>query len=256
MKIINMFQISNLSRGTLIRIDDIAENMNWRLMDKCEKLFHKYKIKPLLGVVPKNQDPNLLKFPKEKDFWNRVRNWQAKDWEISMHGYSHDYVTDTQKKDFLKLGGKSEFYGVSLEDQIQKIKKGLEIFNQNGVRVRSFFAPNHTYDLNTFRALKECKIKIVVDGYGIQPYHEYNLIFIPQLFYRLFLLPFSFQTTQLHINEWSDENFEKFEKFVVKNHKKIISCETMIQSVSDNFLIKIINQLTKFTLITYRKIKN
>ncbi len=46
MKIINMFQISNLSRGTLIRIDDIAENMNWRLMDKCEKLFHKYKMIP------------------------------------------------------------------------------------------------------------------------------------------------------------------------------------------------------------------
>ena len=35
--------------GLLIRIDDIAENMNWELMDKSEKLFDKYKIKPLLG---------------------------------------------------------------------------------------------------------------------------------------------------------------------------------------------------------------
>ena len=26
----------------LIRFDDIAENMNWHLMDKCEKLFDKY----------------------------------------------------------------------------------------------------------------------------------------------------------------------------------------------------------------------
>ena len=25
----------------LIRIDDVAENMNWKHMDKCEKLFDK-----------------------------------------------------------------------------------------------------------------------------------------------------------------------------------------------------------------------
>ena len=28
----------------LIRFDDIAENMNWQLMDKCEKLFDWFKI--------------------------------------------------------------------------------------------------------------------------------------------------------------------------------------------------------------------
>ena len=37
--------------GLLIRMDDICENMNWEIMDKCEILFDKYKIKPLLGVI-------------------------------------------------------------------------------------------------------------------------------------------------------------------------------------------------------------
>ena len=32
--------------GILIRIDDIAENMNWDLMEKSELLFEKYGIKP------------------------------------------------------------------------------------------------------------------------------------------------------------------------------------------------------------------
>ena len=41
--------------GILIRIDDIAENMNWDLMEKCEVLFDKYNIKPVLGVI-NNQD--------------------------------------------------------------------------------------------------------------------------------------------------------------------------------------------------------
>ena len=45
--------------GILIRIDDIAENMNWKLMQQCEKLFNKYDIKPLLGVIPNNQDNNM-----------------------------------------------------------------------------------------------------------------------------------------------------------------------------------------------------
>ena len=34
--------------GILIRIDDIAENMNWNLMKKSEQLFDEYKIKPVL----------------------------------------------------------------------------------------------------------------------------------------------------------------------------------------------------------------
>ena len=38
--------------GILIRIDDVAENMNWDLMKKSELLFEKYGIKPVLGVIP------------------------------------------------------------------------------------------------------------------------------------------------------------------------------------------------------------
>ena len=30
--------------GILIRLDDIAENLNWDLMEKSEDLFDKYKI--------------------------------------------------------------------------------------------------------------------------------------------------------------------------------------------------------------------
>ena len=46
--------------------------MRWDYMDKCESLFDKYKIKPLLGVIPINRDPELLKYPKNEKFWERV----------------------------------------------------------------------------------------------------------------------------------------------------------------------------------------
>ena len=62
--------------GLLIRIDDIAENMNWKLMDKSEKLFDKYKIKPLhRGLIPENKDPELRTHPHNFEFWKRVKTW-------------------------------------------------------------------------------------------------------------------------------------------------------------------------------------
>ena len=42
----------------------LLRDMNWKNMDKCEKLFDENDIKPLLGVIPLNQDPEFLKYPK------------------------------------------------------------------------------------------------------------------------------------------------------------------------------------------------
>ena len=52
----------------LIRFDDIAENMNWKMFDKVEILLNEKNIKPVLGVIPNNKDPDLLKYPKKDNF--------------------------------------------------------------------------------------------------------------------------------------------------------------------------------------------
>ena len=88
--------------GILIRLDDIAENMNWNLMEKTEILFEKYKIKPVLGVIPENKDKTLLYYPKKDGFWERVRDWRNKGWEIAMHGYTHVYDKKCDYKDYFK----------------------------------------------------------------------------------------------------------------------------------------------------------
>ena len=37
----------------LLRIDDVAPNMNWKIYFKVKKkLFLKYNIKPILGIIP------------------------------------------------------------------------------------------------------------------------------------------------------------------------------------------------------------
>ncbi len=240
----------------LIRFDDIAENMNWHFMEKSEQLFDKYEIKPVLGVIPNNQDVELRSYPKKENFWKIVKNWQSKGWEISMHGYNHLYVTETNKNDYFKYGGKSEFFGESLVSQTNKIQKGLEIFKKNNIKVRSFFAPNHTYDANTFIALKNSGIYEVIDGYGLNPYLKNEIIFIPQLFYKIFFIPFGLQTTQIHLNIMNDKEFSKLQSLIEKNYQNIITYDEALNLLSNDLLNKLINKAIYYLLTLKRKISN
>ena len=243
--------------GILIRIDDIAENMNWDLMEKSELLFEKYGVKPVLGVIPENKDNELLTYPKKNNFWNKVRSWKDKNWEIAMHGHTHVYDKTSYNDDYFNYGGGSEFFGHSLEIQMLKIKNGLKKFDSEKIKIRTFFAPNHTYDKNTFIALKNCGINEIIDGYGLMPYIEYDIKFIPQLFYKIFALPFGIQSTQIHLNYWKQKDFVNFEKFIQKNAKKIITYDQAIEKVNNNFsytLIKnVLIKILKFKRVMKRR---
>ena len=226
--------------------------MNWPLMERCEVLFDKYNIKPLLGVISNNKDPKLLSYPRNESFWSQVRAWKDKKWEISMHGYTHVYDKETNKNDYFNYGGQSEFFGHSYEEQFLRIRKSLDIFKKENIKIRSFFAPNHTYDLNTFSALKDNNILNVIDGYGLMPFKKNNLNFIPQLFYKEIALPFGIQSTQVHLNFWKEDDFLKFEKFIIKNNKKIISFEDALKKVNKNIIYLFINWITGKSLKTIR----
>ena len=72
--------------GFLIRLDDIAENMNWNMMEQATNLFDKFGIKPVLGIIPNNKDTELLLYPKKKHKFlgtgksvekQRLGNWNA-----------------------------------------------------------------------------------------------------------------------------------------------------------------------------------
>ena len=87
-------------------------------------------------------------------------------------------------------------------------------FKKERIVIETFFAPNHTYDKNTFNALKKFGINEVIDGYGLMPYKEMEIKFIPQLFYKVYALPFGIQATQIHLNYWKDKDFQDFENFI------------------------------------------
>lgn len=241
--------------GFLIRLDDIAENMDWNMMEKASNLFDRFDVKPILGIVPNNKDPELLNYPKKNiQFWDQVRAWKRKGWEIAMHGNNHVYDKFCSKTDYLGLGGNSEFCDHTYEIQYKKLKEGLDKFNSENIKIKTFFAPNHTFDNNTILALKKSGINEILDGYGLMPYEENGMKFIPQLFYKLYVIPFGIQTFQIHLNYFKQKDFEEFEKFIKLNSKKIITYEQAISKLTNNLQHKIIRMVSKKALQLKRSI--
>ena len=78
-----------------IRMDDITPKMDWEKFEKFKTLLEEYQIKPLIGVVPDNQDENLNRGRENKDFWQYISRLQESGWCIAQHGYQHVY---TQKR--------------------------------------------------------------------------------------------------------------------------------------------------------------
>ena len=87
------------------------------------------------------------------------------------------------------------------------------------------------------------------------PYKENDIKFIPQLFYKLIALPFGIQSTQIHLNYWTQKDFDNFEKFVVKNLDKIISYDEAIKKVKNNFFYDSLKIFIKKTLQILRMMK-
>ncbi len=206
----------------VIRLDDIAPNMNWDGYTRAKRLFDIYDVKPLLGVIPDNQDPNLRAFPaSETNFWDEMRAAQSRGWEIAMHGYQHIY--DSHGKDLLGLGTHSEFAGHDFETQLWKLRKARAIFDHEQLRVRTFFAPSHTFDENTVRALKVIGIESISDGYGLFPFHDGGIVYVPQLIGRAMALPLGVYTSCHHLNTISEAGFCALERFVERHHSRILT---------------------------------
>ena len=88
------------------------------------------------------------------------------------------------------------------------------------------------------------------------PYKENEIKFIPQLFYKVYALPFGIQATQIHLNYWKQNDFDNFENFIKKNQNNLITYEEAIEKVNNNIQYKFINTFIKTLLRTKRTVLN
>lgn len=161
----------------LVRCDDICPTMDFARFEQARMLFKKFGIKPMLGVIPDCQDPDLKIEPEHEEFWDYMLRLKQEGYTLAMHGFQHVFDTNTRGK--VQLGFKSEFAGHSLEEQTEKIKRGKEILKQHGIETDIFFAPAHSYDDNTLRALAANGFRYMSDGWSVKPYQKYGIVCLP-----------------------------------------------------------------------------
>lgn len=225
-----------------LRLDDACERRNIYNWNRIEKLLDKHNIKPLVGVIPYCKDSNFMEYNYDDSFWERVKKWMRKDWEIALHGFDHVCITESGGVN--PVNYRSEFAAVPLELQKEKIRLGLDIFKSHDIYPKVFFAPSHTFDENTITALLECSdIRFVSDTIAYSSYNYRGITFIPQQSGKVRFLPFNIVTFCYHPNTMVESDFKLLDSFLSKYNSffcKFELVETTRQlNVFDNLLKKL-----------------
>ena len=80
----------------IIRFDDINPNMDWEKFNQLKSIINKYKIKSILGVIPKCEDKTISNFPEYKNYFIDLQKMKSDGDLIAQHGYTH--ITDSKSK--------------------------------------------------------------------------------------------------------------------------------------------------------------
>ncbi|MFR1517270.1 MAG: DUF2334 domain-containing protein [Clostridia bacterium] len=135
----------------IVRFDDICPTMNWDVWKQIVDILDAYRIKPIIAVVPNNQDLHLKYQKADPAFWQKVKRYQDNGYMVAMHGYNHVYTN--HNSGLMGISANSEFATVSMAGQKEKIDLAQGIFAEHGIRVDAFVAPSHSFDRNTVKIL-------------------------------------------------------------------------------------------------------
>ena len=246
-----------------IRLDDITECMDWPKFLRFKGLLDYYGIKPLLGVIPLNEDKGLegSREGAPKDFWEYIKDLDTQGYSIAMHGVNHVYTT--QKGGLFSLNGFSEFAGLPYEEQLELLSYGVDVFNEKGIDTKLFMAPGHSFDKNTLKALLELGFTSLTDGFGTHPYQYRGMIFYPISFKQSSALRSNkdgYSTLTVHTNTMDDGDFKRYESYFKNYSDKFISYSeymaakaqkrTVIWGATERIMV-----LLKRTLVRLRSFK-
>jgi hypothetical protein len=198
----------------LIRLDDACAEMNGERWRRVEELLDEFEIRPIVAVVPDNQDSELNRQAADPAFWDRVRRWQSKGWAIAMHGHTH-VMHATNERLLVPYYKRSEFAGLSLEQQKEKIRAAWRIFLSQGIEPQIWVAPAHSFDRLTLVALREeTSIRVVSDGIAWDTFYAYGFHWIPQQLWKLVSRRSGLWTVCLHPNQIDGQAAEELRSHI------------------------------------------
>lgn len=206
----------------ILRLDDASEHWNKPNWERMHSLLQKYGIKPIIAIIPNNEDSNLLKNPNDTDFWELMRSWIDEGWTPALHGYNH--VLSSPHGGINPVNKRSEFAGVEPQIQRKKIREGYQLLKSHGIEAEIFVAPAHTFDENTLTALKEeTNIRTISDTIASDVYFEDGFFYIPQQSGNVRTIHLKLVTFCYHPNVMNDTGFQKLEDFISKHRNEFTS---------------------------------
>jgi predicted deacetylase len=210
----------------LIRFDDLCPTMSRSRLESYMSVLGRYGIRPIVSVVPDNQDPALKIEEADPDFWDRMRSLEAAGATIAMHGYHH--LCASRGKSLLGLHGNTEFAGVEETQQRTWIRSGLGILRDHGLSPRLFVAPRHGFDRATLRALAREGLGVLSDGFAHRPYTRDEIIWIPQQLWEPVIKSSGLWTICIHTNTAPESLDQKLEHFLEGNAARVTCFDEVI----------------------------
>jgi predicted deacetylase len=207
----------------LLRFDDLCPTMDRAKWQRLARLITRYGLRPILAVVPDNQDPDLQISPADGSFWEEMRGLEGTGATIGLHGYQH--LCGAGGRSLVPRHVRTEFAGVSRELQREWIGKGLELLRSQELRPRVWVAPRHGMDLVTLAVLQEKGIAVVSDGLAERPYWEHGMIWIPQQLWGPVEKVRGLWTICIHANTATDEEVTQLEVFLKRHFAQFTSLE-------------------------------
>lgn len=239
----------------LIRLDDACPFMDRAKWRRIEDILDKHGVKPLLGIIPDNADDYTMIDTKDDSFGAKVQSWVDKGWTMALHGYDHCYIAEGGMDGLNPMWKRSEFAGVPLEKEREKIRKGVAILREYGINPKYFFAPSHTFDENTLIALREeSDIRFISDTIALKPYMYKDFLFVPQIMGSVRDIPFPcVHTFCYHPNTMCDGDFEKLDAFLTKNKAKFTTFDDVISRTWGRKTM--IDKLLSSLFFSYRRLR-
>jgi peptidoglycan/xylan/chitin deacetylase (PgdA/CDA1 family) len=204
--------------------------MNWRVWNEVEAILEDQGVRPIMAVVPDNQDEVLRAGAPDARFWDRVGKWQARGWTIAMHGWEHRFVT--KHSGVLGINKFSEFAGLPREEQERKLRSGKAVFESHGLDPLMFVAPAHSFDEVTLELLNRLGFRYLSDGFFPYPHvDDFDLLWIPQQLWAFRRRPLGIWTICFHINRWEVRDIAGFRNNV-RRYRDAISD---VRAVADEY---------------------
>jgi predicted deacetylase len=193
---------------------------------RVRQLIEDTGIRPILAIVPDNQDRELNVAPEDPGFWAEMREMEAGAATIAMHGYRH--LCESRGKSMLNLHRHSEFAGIDASIQGVWIRSGLEILRRHGLNPRLWVAPRHGFDRNTLRALREEGLPWISDGFARMPHQQCGVTWIPQQLWSPQERRDGLWTICLHPATTSDAYLQRLHAFIDRHCKQFPSFDRVV----------------------------